>query len=300
MEVRERYGFDPGREVSIVPPAACPRPLRRATIVASRSAAMNKLILIPHQQSTGLYVLHRDNPDNPMRWIMPEAVSGLWGFDLVRPWYFVPGARWEARPDGGVTQEHRVPGVGRYRTELRVTDEYVEARLTVWNERSFAAEEVTSCPCWEFRNAPVFYGADAGTDALSRAWIASAGRLVPLADTDRRPSQDGVLPVYAVRGVAGPATWQQRVADGYGWGLCPAIADDGFIGIESTDGSWSTATEWRGAYSVSFNTKPPWHGCIHSHPFLGSIPAGGSVEVRGRAWLTRGPLRELYARRGRP
>jgi len=31
------------------------------------------------------------------------------------------------------------------------------------------------------------------------------------------------------------------------------------------------------AYSVSFNTRPPWHGCIHSHPYLGTIPAGCSA-----------------------
>jgi hypothetical protein len=51
--------------------------------------------------STGLRVLNRgnpDNPDNPMRWIMPASVSGAWGFQLVEAWCSVPGARWESRP----------------------------------------------------------------------------------------------------------------------------------------------------------------------------------------------------------
>jgi hypothetical protein len=256
----------------------------------------SKIIVVPHQQSTGLYVLHRDNPDNAVRWLMPESVSGLWGFELVRTWYSVPGARWEARPEGSFVQEHRVPGVGAWRAEIEIGDEHVEARLTVHNERSFAVEHVTSCPCWEFRNAPDLYGSDPGVEALSRAWIKSGGRLVRLSETDRRRTQDGVLPVYPLRDAAGPPGWAQRVGDGYGWGLSDTVADLGFIGLESTDGRLSTGTAWDRAYSVSFNTKPPWHGCIHSHPYLGTIPAGGSLSIRGRAWIIAGGMEELYRR----
>jgi len=144
---------------------------------------------VPHQQSTGLYVVHRDNPDNPMRWIMPESVSGAWGFELVKAWYYVPGLRWASRPDGRIEAEHRVPGVGRFRVELEVTDAYVEAALTVWNEREFPLEHVSSCPCWEFRNAPDFYGPDPGLDALTRAYTVREGRLTRLQDTDRRRSE---------------------------------------------------------------------------------------------------------------
>lgn len=260
---------------------------------------MKKLVLIPHQQSTGLYVLHRDNPDNPMRWIMPESVSGAWGYQLVKAWYYVPGARWESRPAGGLLLDHRMPGVGRYRVQIEVTHESAEAQLTVWNERSFPVEHVTSCPCWEFRNAPAFYGADPGVEALSRAWIWSGGEASRLADTDRRRSLDGVLPVYPVRGAAGAPGWPERVADGYGWGLSDTIADSPLIGVESADRGWVTGTSWRGAYSLSFNTRPPWHGCIHSLPYLGTIPPGGSVESRGRVWLTRGDIRELSDRAAR-
>jgi len=99
--------------------------------------------------------------------------------------------------------------------------------------------------------------------------------------------------VYPVRGGAGPGGWKDRVGDGYGWGLSEHELDTGFVGLVSLDGHWSTGTSWQGAFSVSFNSKPPWHGCIHSTPYLGTIPPGGSRESRGRIWYFHGGIEAL-------
>ena len=62
------------------------------------------------------------------------------------------------------------------------------------------------------------------------------GKKHMLMDTGIEKSLGGEMPVYEVKGGAGPEGWREKVDNGYGWQLCEPIIGESLIGLSSNDG----------------------------------------------------------------
>ena len=250
-----------------------------------------RLCTYDFNQMSMVMAFNRERPEDIFSWLVPEGVTGEWGFALLKPeWYEIRGSRWE-KGDGTLSFFNEHPSEGAFTIDLLVTDEYIESVIKVKNNRPYTVRGITVSSCWSFHKTQKFY-----PDAVNRTFISLGGKLTRLSDTDRHGSLDGVMPVYAVKGNQGPEHWRERVSNGYGWGLSGDQADNAFIGIESTDGEWATGTFYKNAYRLSFNSKALWHGCIHSEPLLGTLEPGEEKEVTGRSYIIKGTINDLYER----
>jgi len=252
---------------------------------------MGKLIVYPRWQSTQLLVFDASRPHDIFSWLVPEGMRAEWNFELVPTWYFVPGAKWLPTASGGLVQHFERPGRGSIRTEITPGDARLDVLMTVRNLGAHPIRHAVGHVCWDWRQARHF-----NAQALDRTYIEAGGDLTPICETDRSASLDRLMPVYPVRGADGPPHWRERAANGYGWGLSTMEASSAFIGLESIDGAWASGTIFRNAYSLSFNAKPEWHGCIHSEPYLGRIDPGQEAVAEGAVYLVQGTIHDLYAR----
>ena len=252
---------------------------------------MNELVVYPDWQTTRLLVFDPRSPRDIFDWLLPERIHGDWGYELVDRWYKVWNAQWLPTEEGGLKQFYEKPNFGSFETVVTPADGSLRARITVENLSGHAVRDISGFLCWAWRQAPNFY-----PGALERTCIEVDGELTPILETDRRASLDGLMPVYPVEGEPGPANWEERVSRAYGWGLSRTKASSPFIGLESADGEWAAAVWFQNAYRVSFNAKPPYHGCTHSDPFLGAAQAGARVTAEGAVYLVPGSLRDLYRR----
>lgn len=120
---------------------------------------------------------------------------------------------------------------------------------------------------------------------LSRTYLHSGGQWVKMSETDRG-GHDRALTHYPVAG--GP---ELQVPPP--WGKGGVTADTDVVAVVSEDGQYVFAVAWPQARSILSNAHIP---CVHADPIIPFCEAGRRVYVRGKLYLLRGTLDDLYRR----
>jgi hypothetical protein len=188
------------------------------------------------------------------------------------------GVVWEAEPAGkgltyhwGVSEERKRQIGLDFDGELQAREDCVEFRITARNpgEQPWEREHL-SLVCCRSGSSPAFEDYNA-----ERTFVCRGGEFIPVARL-----LDG------------------RFADHRMCGFPVGEGDEGYERLSakiSRDGQWVLGVAVDRAGSLSFNFQRRV-SCIHSNPRWGKLAPGQEVTIRGRVYLMRGTLADLYQR----
>ena len=249
-----------------------------------------------------LHIRHPQRADDYVRFDCPESIAG----GGKHKWRLKLRCEGDWRRGGGGSMSCDYRAIPAPKRQLKagpwmdedwgvhpirlVPDETgADVSLQMNNRTSFDWQDVHFAFCVSFRNSPGFY-----PDAMKRTYMRVGGKWQTIESTDRRNGLEGKIMMYPLDGKAAPECFGDKPQADYGWGLGPERPDCDVIGIDSIDGQWMMAVRFDEADVLTFNVLGDHHGCIHSNPAVGSVPAGESVTIRGRLTFAPGRFADYF------
>jgi len=239
----------------------------------------------------GVEIRHRAALDDG--YLFSWMFEGLGGASFLYPWDMLH-PEWKSQRDGSLGYDMSCPGNSEHplciQVRLKTASEHqlnLEASMHNLSERYY-----TYCwadMCLMFKYAPRY--ADKHGE---RCILHTVKGLVPANKWARNVRKDAWSPVvqsYQVEGVNAP--YPYGVVQGLAlWSASPEPVQSGCIMMARDDGKWHIGLGWDLVASVAHNPDDNHH-CMHSDPWFGTVPPGGTVTRRGVILFIEGSAEDL-------
>lgn len=205
------------------------------------------------------------------------------------------GVRWKRLAGGALRSTWSQPGLASYQLNATSVEDGLQLDWIITNLSAETWVYSAGTVCMDMHGFADFHDPN-----LERVLLRSGGRWIPARDvvTDiRQPEGNWFLPLgkapcNLMRAMAEASS---REPAGGGWRLSEFHPDQAIIATTSRDGRRVLAMAWHDARYMIVNIGAN-HGCTDVCPYLGDIPAGQTVRVKGRILCYEGELQMLMGR----